>query len=488
LNINIQTQIFLNLKAMKKLLLSIVSLGISMMLQASVTMTFHVDTAGTLQQHYPVIAVYNVTNLTVTGNINSVDIAYIDALSSIDTLDLSGTTIVAFTGTGGTLVSSDIYVANQIPSGSFAGLNSLKLVKIAANVTSLADESFSRCNGFVSIDPNNQNFVSTDGVVFSKDLTKLYHYSKTKTETSYTIPSTVITINPYAFAGVPILTTMNIPSSVTQIAANAFDSCPDLISISIPSTITFLGYDTFTNCTSLTSIYAHRTSALLFGGNSGSVFYGDNFNTCTLYVPVGSKSSYQNALQWKDFTNIKEFIEFSNSTNSQTVTVTSTGKWSVSSDAAWLTLSPASGNGNGSFVVSAQPNTTSTSRTGTITITSDSSATLKAQTVQTITVIQDAGTTTLVPEVSETGNNRSTFSSLYEQNAILNFTYNMTGNQTGIVRLFNLQGQQLKQDVVSSVSGQNKGSLNVESLPTGIYFLSAYFVNGMVISGKVLLR
>ena len=36
------------------------------------------------------------------------------------------------------------------------------------------------------------------------------------------------------------------------------------------------------------------------------MFYNINKTTCKLYVPVGSKSLYQAAVRWKDFTNLLE--------------------------------------------------------------------------------------------------------------------------------------------------------------------------------------
>jgi len=55
----------------------------------------------------------------------------------------------------------------------------------------------------------------------------------------------------------------------------------------------------------MTSIYAN--SKLPINLNSSlSVFDGINKTTCILYVPVGSKSAYQTANQWEDFTNIVE--------------------------------------------------------------------------------------------------------------------------------------------------------------------------------------
>jgi len=77
-----------------------------------------------------------------------------------------------------------------------------------------------------------------------------------------------------------------------------------LSSVSIPSSVTFIGSHAFVN---------GRLSSIFIGtfippdlNASPGVFNGVNKTNCILYVPIGSKSAYQNANQWKDFLNIIE--------------------------------------------------------------------------------------------------------------------------------------------------------------------------------------
>jgi hypothetical protein len=49
------------------------------------------------------------------------------------------------------------------------------------------------------------------------------------------------------------------------------------------------------------------------------VFSGINNTTCKLYVPNGSKSLYQAAYQWEDFTNIFEFTTDVPDVNSENI-------------------------------------------------------------------------------------------------------------------------------------------------------------------------
>ena len=62
----------------------------------------------------------------------------------------------------------------------------------------------------------------------------------------------------------------------------------------------------FYECTNLTSIYVYHTTPLDITSTYNH-FYNVNRNTCTLYVPKGTKSLYQAAMIWKNFTNIVEF-------------------------------------------------------------------------------------------------------------------------------------------------------------------------------------
>lgn len=68
------------------------------------------------------------------------------------------------------------------------------------------------------------------------------------------IPSSVTTINPYAFRECYSLTDVVIPDSVTSIGGSAFFDCYSLDSIYLPNSITSIGDSAFQNCYSLKNI------------------------------------------------------------------------------------------------------------------------------------------------------------------------------------------------------------------------------------------
>lgn len=101
---------------------------------------------------------------------------------------------------------------------------------------------------------------------------------------------------------------------VTTIAPGAFKDCKDLVSVTIPEDITEIGDGAFSGCTGLEAIYNRSKTPVKLGSQlvrtrTGKIitqFEGIDFDTCILYVPVGSKEAYQNAEGWNQFKHIVE--------------------------------------------------------------------------------------------------------------------------------------------------------------------------------------
>jgi hypothetical protein len=83
----------------------------------------------------------------------------------------------------------------------------------------------------ISVDAANPNYASSGGVLFDKSLTKLIQYPASNIQTSYTIPSSVVSVSFGAFFGSANLTSITIPSSVAVVDDNAFSSCAQLTQI-----------------------------------------------------------------------------------------------------------------------------------------------------------------------------------------------------------------------------------------------------------------
>jgi uncharacterized repeat protein (TIGR02543 family) len=120
----------------------------------------------------------------------------------------------------------------------------------------------------INVDPNNQTYSSIDGVLFNEGATTLVMYPVGKTETSYTIPSSVTTIFAGALYNVEALTSITIPSSVTIIEDWVFEDSSNLIDFNfLGNAPTDVDVDAFEGMSS--GVKAHiKASATGFGAGN----------------------------------------------------------------------------------------------------------------------------------------------------------------------------------------------------------------------------
>ncbi|MCF2684426.1 leucine-rich repeat domain-containing protein, partial [Faecalicatena contorta] len=95
----------------------------------------------------------------------------------------------------------------------------------------------------ITVDENNPNYCSVEGVLFNKDQTSLV-CCPTKREGEYRIPDSVTTIEKSAFKDCIALTNVIIPEGVTTIKEYAFSNCDSITAINIPSTVINIEGDT----------------------------------------------------------------------------------------------------------------------------------------------------------------------------------------------------------------------------------------------------
>ena len=180
-----------------------------------------------------------------------------------------------------------------IVSGAFSYCSGLTSVSIPNSVTSIGGSAFSGCSALTSVTIGNS--VTTIGGNAFDGCSSL---------TSITIPNSVTSIGGRAFHGCRNMTSVTIGNSVTSIGYGAFSNCSGLTSVTIPNSVTSIGGSAFSGCSALTSVKVEKDNPIEI---SSEVF--SNRTDATLYVPVGSKAAYLAADYWKQFKEIKEFIE-----------------------------------------------------------------------------------------------------------------------------------------------------------------------------------
>ena len=212
--------------------------------------------------------------------------------------------VAAFASCGLTEISLPNGISS-VQDWAFAG-NNLSSVTIPATLSSIGLCTFTYNNALSSFQVSGENpyMMTNDGVLFDKSQKTILCYPNGRSGHVYEIPSGVSVVDKSAFAGW-CLEKVIIPTTVNSLNKYAFYQCESLKTIEIPASVNFIGESAFASCTALTSISMDTTNPIDLN-SSNNVFLNVNENTCTLYVHIGSKSAYQSANQWKDFVNIVE--------------------------------------------------------------------------------------------------------------------------------------------------------------------------------------
>lgn len=243
---------------------------------------------------------------------------------------------------------------NHIPAYMCCDLDGLTTVSIPKSVTSIGHMAFCLCDNLNKVEISDLakwcNIDFEDYTANPLDYGKNLYLNGTKV-TNLTIPNTVTKIEDYTFYNCTSLTSVTFPNSVTEIGSYAFRGCTGLTSLSFGNSLTSIGHRAFTGCSSLPSIEIPSTvnsvgqyafsgcsgmtlltipnsitsfGILAFNGCNGltairskltvpqsvtygaAIFNGVPRNTCTVYVPLNTRSSYLSSSQWNDFTRIIE--------------------------------------------------------------------------------------------------------------------------------------------------------------------------------------
>ena len=164
--------------------------------------------------------------------------------------------------------------------------------------------------GRITVDPGNPRYDSRDNcnAIIETATNTLLVGSR-----NMVIPDGVTKIAPFALCRP---TSVVIPASVAEVDQFAF--CPHVwvirvsspnedhhIFMATPSPIETIKMEASTP--PAFSMYNLESEYSYYFWERYRKFGGPNFETCTLYVPQGSKEAYQNAEGWKDFLNIEEY-------------------------------------------------------------------------------------------------------------------------------------------------------------------------------------
>ena len=204
-----------------------------------------------------------VTHLTVFGMLTSKDFWYIreNMHETLQKIDMSSASVE-----GDIIDCSAFYYCigltsvvlpetiTKIRSGAFSGCENLTSFTIPASVTE-NNEKFSGCTSltYIKVHPQNPVYKSVDGVLFSKNMSRLKVYPRGR-KGDYIIPNSVEVIEGWAFENCADLTSVFIPHSVVNIEGYAFTGCSGLTSVKIPDSVENIGRWAFSHCSGLKSV------------------------------------------------------------------------------------------------------------------------------------------------------------------------------------------------------------------------------------------
>ena len=191
-------------------------------------------------------------------------------------------------------------VGYSIPDGvtvirdrAFNKCISLNSITIPKSVQDIETYSFFGCTSLeaINVAASNKNYADVNGILFSKDKTKIVCYPANKKNMSYSIPVSVKVVGVAAFRDCIYLKGITIPDSVTNIEHHAFSNCKSLKSITIPDSITAIEMATFIDCASLTGVKIPDSVTSIRSGA---------FSNCTsltkITIPAGVKTIADKAL------------------------------------------------------------------------------------------------------------------------------------------------------------------------------------------------
>ena len=181
-------------------------------LEKSVTLT----EAGTLSKQIATSEKLTITDLTITGPINTADILFIRQMAGANNGD-----------------------NEPINAGKLQHLN-LR----AAHFTKSSGAYFFMKKGLSNVGYG----------ISENDLVDQYMFFGCDKLVEVKLPATTQKINNNAFSGCSKLTTCAIPVAVTHIGDNAFAKCKALKEVNIPAAVTYMGTAAFSECTSIETV------------------------------------------------------------------------------------------------------------------------------------------------------------------------------------------------------------------------------------------
>ena len=146
--------------------------------------------------------------------------------------------------------------------------------------------------------------IETTDIVIPNTVTSIGNFTfyQCRQIKSLTIPGSVSTIGSSAFEDCTGLASISLSYGNTLIGGSTFEGCTGLTEVTIPGSVNFIGINAFKNCRNLSTI----VSEIEYPSSIEECVFEGLPSYSVLQVPKGTKSAYQSAGGWNQFSNIVE--------------------------------------------------------------------------------------------------------------------------------------------------------------------------------------
>ena len=189
---------------------------------------------------------------------------------------------------------------NTIGDYAFSA-NPIEVIDIPASVENLGEGVFSKCSSLRQV-----HFTEDSKLKEIKSGT----FADTAIET-LELPSSIENLDAQAISNCPKLTSIYFPIDSKLKRMPYFSGAKNLETIFIPSHVENIAENAFAYCSKLSAVYSMMEDPISIRKNIFEIVDVDTgqkeFTKATLYVPKGTKSTYESVPVWKDFSKIVEY-------------------------------------------------------------------------------------------------------------------------------------------------------------------------------------
>ena len=239
-------------------------LNISLCAKADLKKTVSLAMPGTISEYISEGEKNQITDLTVSGDINGDDVRFIREMAGVD---VDGNQI------NGSLVRLDISDANIVEGGGAYFIYSYN---------GYYKELYMTKNGYLG-----SSFFATTKLrdcILPKSIKGINRGAFAGSEIrTITIFGGLVYIGDYAFANCQFLESLTIPSTVTYISNSAFNLCSNISELNLPTDLDSLSKEAFSYCTALKKVVVPRAKKY---GNA--VFWSSGVETVEFLTPIDS--------------------------------------------------------------------------------------------------------------------------------------------------------------------------------------------------------